>query len=67
MRHRPSPGRGAYLKCSSNVSKKRKIINVASLYLKKLKNIPPCRFDVVSIYYAEGRAEVELIRDAFEA
>ncbi|MEW6600814.1 MAG: YraN family protein [Nitrospirota bacterium] len=46
--------------------KKKKIANVALLYLKKLKEIPPCRFDVVSVYYAEGRAECELIKDAFE-
>ena len=29
--------------------KKRKIANVALLYLKKIKEVPPCRFDVVSI------------------
>jgi len=46
--------------------KKRKIANVALLYLKKLKEIPPCRFDVVSIYYDQGNPECELIRDAFE-
>ncbi len=50
-----------------NRFKKRKIVNVATLYLKKLKNIPPCRFDVVSIYYANGKPEVDLITDAFEA
>ncbi len=49
-----------------NYLKKRKIINAALLYLKKLKEIPPCRFDVVSIYYDRGRPECELIRDAFE-
>ncbi len=46
--------------------KKRKIVNAALLYLKKLKEIPPCRFDVVSIYFDSGRTECELIRDAFE-
>lgn len=46
--------------------KKRKIANVALLYLKKLKEIPPCRFDVVSIYYERGAPDCELIRDAFE-
>jgi putative endonuclease len=46
--------------------KKQKIANVALLYLKRLKEIPPCRFDVVSIYYKNGRPEVELIQDAFE-
>jgi putative endonuclease len=46
--------------------KKRKIAHVAMLYLKKLKEVPPCRFDVVSVYYENGRPECELIRDAFE-
>ena len=49
-----------------NRFKKRKIANVASLYLMRLKEIPPCRFDVVSIYYEKGVPEVELITDAFE-
>ncbi len=46
--------------------KRRKIANVAMLYLKKLKNIPPCRFDVVSIFFEDGKPECELIKDAFE-
>ena len=50
-----------------NRFKKKKIVNVALLYLKRFKEIPPCRFDVVSIYYENGRPEVELITDAFEA
>jgi putative endonuclease len=49
-----------------NRYKKRKISNVATLYLKRLDEIPPCRFDVVSIYYERGRPECELIKDAFE-
>ena len=49
-----------------NFYKRRKIANVALLYLKRLKEIPRCRFDVVSIYYEQGRPECELIRDAFE-
>jgi putative endonuclease len=49
-----------------NRHKKRKIANVATLYLKRLAEIPPCRFDVVSIYYEYGRPECELIQDAFE-
>ncbi len=51
---------------SVNKNKKRKIANVAMLYLKRLKDIPPCRFDVVSVYYEQGRAEFNLIQDAFE-
>jgi putative endonuclease len=49
-----------------NRHKRRKIANVAMLFLKKLKEIPPCRFDVVSVYYDNGRAEFDLIKDAFE-
>ncbi len=49
-----------------NYFKKRKIANVAMLYLKKMKEIPPCRFDVVSIYYEQGKPDCELIKDAFE-
>ena len=51
---------------SVNRNKRRKIANVAMLYLKKLKDIPHCRFDVVSVYYEQGRAEFNLIQDAFE-
>ena len=51
---------------SVNKNKRRKIANVAMLYLKRLKDIPPCRFDVVSVYYEQGRAEFNLIQDAFE-
>ncbi len=51
---------------SVNLRKRRKIANVALLYLQKLREVPACRFDVVSVYYENGRAEFELIRDAFE-
>lgn len=52
---------------SVNRRKRRKIINVALSYLKRFEDLPQCRFDVVSIYYENGRAECELIQDAFEA
>jgi len=51
---------------SVNRNKRRKIANVAMLYLKRLKNIPHCRFDVVSVYYEDGRVECDVIKDAFE-
>jgi putative endonuclease len=51
---------------SVHYHKRRKIASVASLYLKRLKHIPPCRFDVLSIHYKDGRPEYELIKDAFE-
>jgi len=46
--------------------KRRKIANVATLYLKKLKELPACRFDIVSIYHKKGNPVFELIKDAFE-
>jgi len=46
--------------------KRKKIANVAMLYLKRLKAVPACRFDVVSIYHEHGRPKFELIQDAFE-
>lgn len=46
--------------------KKRKIAGTALQYLMRFKEVPPCRFDVVSIYFEKGRPECELIRDAFE-
>lgn len=49
-----------------NRAKKKKIANVALLYLKKVKEIPPCRFDIVSIYYEHDKPKFELIKDAFE-
>jgi len=50
-----------------NSAKKRKIANAALLYLKRFKQqIPPCRFDVVSICYVNDSPKCELIRDAFE-
>jgi putative endonuclease len=49
-----------------NNIKKRKITKVAMLYLKRFKEMPPCRFDVVSIYYKNDKPEFELIKDAFD-
>ncbi|NOZ68567.1 MAG: YraN family protein [Deferribacteres bacterium] len=49
-----------------NTFKMRRIAKAATLYLKRLRDIPPCRFDIVSVYYGRGRPEFELIRDAFE-
>jgi putative endonuclease len=51
---------------SVNARKKRKIAGTAMLYLKRYEELPPCRFDVVSVYRENGRYECELIRDAFE-
>ena len=49
-----------------NARKRKKIASVAMLYLKKFDDLPPCRFDVVSIHINNGKPECELIKDAFE-
>ncbi|RJQ51236.1 MAG: YraN family protein [Nitrospiraceae bacterium] len=49
-----------------NRAKRRKISKVALSYLKRFDDLPPCRFDVLSIYYENGTPMFELIRDAFE-
>ncbi len=49
--------------------KQRKIANVALLYLKRFRELPACRFDVLSISLSgvAGDLRAELIQDAFEA
>lgn len=49
-----------------NKRKRQRIANVASLYLKRFDDIPSCRFDVVSIFYKDGKPQFELFKDAFE-
>lgn len=51
---------------SVNSRKRKKLANIALLYLKRFEELPPCRFDVVSIHINNGKPELELIRDAFE-
>lgn len=47
--------------------KRRKLKNLALLYLKKQGNELPVRFDVLSIFCTEnGKKEIEHIKDAFE-
>ncbi len=50
-----------------NYTKMKKITKAALSYIKKFKETPPCRFDVLSVYFKDKRPEIELIRDAFEA
>jgi putative endonuclease len=45
--------------------KQRDLSHVAREFLRKVKGDPPVRFDIVSVYISEGRAEIELFRDAF--
>jgi putative endonuclease len=47
--------------------KKRKIRNVALLFLKRMKEEPAARFDVLSISFGDnGKEEITHIEDAFE-
>lgn len=47
--------------------KRRKLRDLALLYLKRQGKEPPVRFDVLSIMYREGGTqEIEHIKDAFE-
>jgi len=45
--------------------KQRDLSRVAREFLRKVKSGPAIRFDVVSVYLGEDRAEIELFRDAF--
>jgi putative endonuclease len=50
-----------------NENKRRKIKNVALLFLKKMKEEVPARFDVLSISSTgDGGQEITHIKDAFE-
>lgn len=50
-----------------NKKKRQKLKNLALLYLKRQVKESPVRFDVLSIFYTDGRErEIEHIKDAFE-
>src|SRR5579859_878349 len=46
--------------------KQRDLSHVAREFLRKIKGDPPLRFDVVSVYFANAQAEIELFKDAFQ-
>ena len=48
-----------------DAEKQRDLSRVAREFLRKVKGEPPVRFDVVSVYFAGGKAEIELFKDAF--
>jgi Holliday junction resolvase-like predicted endonuclease len=48
-----------------DAEKQRDLSRVARDFLRRLKDEPPVRFDVVSVYVAGGEAEIELFKDAF--
>ena len=45
--------------------KQRELAAVAQEYLRRLKDAPASRFDVVSVYYENGGKEITLFRGAF--
>lgn len=48
-------------------ARKRKRIAGAALYfLKRYEVLPPCRFDVISVYEVDGRTLIKRVEDAFE-
>lgn len=50
-----------------NKKKRQKLKNLALLYLKRQVRESPVRFDVLSIFYADGKEQkIEHIKDAFE-
>ncbi|MGC2047292.1 MAG: YraN family protein [Gallionella sp.] len=51
---------------SIDIRKQQRIIRTAQQYLAGLKQIPPCRFDVVLMDDAQGH-NVQWLRNAFDA
>ena len=46
--------------------KQRDLSHVAREFLRRMKNMPAFRFDIVSVYISEGaKPEIELFRNAF--
>ncbi len=49
-----------------NYRKRKKIVNSALLYMKRLKDSPAIRFDIISIHLHDNQKKVEHTIDAFE-
>jgi putative endonuclease len=48
-----------------DLEKQRDLSQVAREFLRRIKDEPQYRFDVVSVYFESGKPEIELFRDAF--
>jgi putative endonuclease len=48
-----------------DAEKQRDLSHVTREFLRKVKSEPPVRFDVVSVYLAGSKPEIELFKDAF--
>lgn len=68
VRVRTQPNYGSALE-SVNLSKQRKLIKTALLYLqqKKLLNTIGCRFDVIAIDQLNPDAQIDWVKNAFSA
>jgi putative endonuclease len=66
VKGRSGPGFGAPAEAVT-VEKQRRIFRAAQEYLRRRRlGAPSCRFDVVSVVEDGGRAEVAILRNAFD-
>jgi len=64
---RRRPGRHGTAAESVGPNKRARLIRAATLYLQRLPDPPPCRFDVVALDEdPDGRLRLDWIRRAFE-
>lgn len=49
-----------------NKKKREKIRKTATCYLKHLTKEVPARFDILSIYFRDGKRQIDHLQDAFE-
>ncbi|KJR40388.1 endonuclease [Candidatus Magnetoovum chiemensis] len=50
-----------------NMKKRQRLIKTALMYLKELAQTPSCRFDIISITLNNSAANIEHLKDVFEA
>lgn len=62
--------RGRFASAAESVGprKQARLVHAAQAYLQTLPELPPCRFDVVTVEHgADAEPQLAWIRDAFEA
>jgi putative endonuclease len=62
--------RGNFASAAESVGprKQARLVHAAEAYLQTLSELPPCRFDVVTVEHERGKeAQLAWIRDAFDA
>ncbi|MES9832926.1 MAG: YraN family protein [Candidatus Thiodiazotropha sp. LLP2] len=65
VRYRQSKDFGSALD-SITTGKQRKLVATANLYLQKMQNDQPCRFDVVALH-GSGNSRMTWIKDAIQS